>query len=197
MTLDEIGLKHNTDKSTRVHGYTLVYPRYLDVYKDKKFNMLEIGVAKGKSLRMWKEYFPNVSLHAIDIIHVASKKIPNGVHFHQGDQEDKAFLDKLAREHGPFDVIIDDGGHYWAQQKASFEALWEHITPGGIYIVEDLNTSYYAKKYKDGTGVNMVDFLKGKIDEVVREECTTDISFIHFWEELCFIRKKLDGIQEG
>jgi hypothetical protein len=53
------------------------------------------------------------------------------------------FSEKFAVTHGPFDIIIDDGGHKMYQQKASFNALWPQLSDGGLYIVEDTHSSYW------------------------------------------------------
>jgi cephalosporin hydroxylase len=62
------------------------------------------------------------------------------IHVHRGDQSDQSFLHDLARRHGPFDIVIDDGSHVNAHIRASFEALFvDHLKPGGYYIVEDIH----------------------------------------------------------
>ncbi len=48
-------------------------------------------------------------------------------------------LDKLA---GPIDILIDDGGHEMHQQITSFNYLFPHMRVGGLYFLEDLETSY-------------------------------------------------------
>ena len=65
------------------------------------------------------------------------------MHVHAGDQADRALLRRLADDYGPFDVVIDDGGHTAAQQVASFEALFPGLRPRGAYVVEDTHTSYW------------------------------------------------------
>ena len=52
------------------------------------------------------------------------------------------FLKSLADQYGPFDIVIDDGSHAPAHQVASLTALWPHVKVGGVYLVEDLHTSY-------------------------------------------------------
>ena len=62
-----------------------------------------------------------------------------------GDQSNTTFLSHfLERSGGNFDVIIDDGSHLPSHQVISFEALWKSVVPGGQYIVEDIETSYYS-----------------------------------------------------
>ena len=62
----------------------------------------------------------------------------------KGDQSDsnfwKKFLDKTG---GNFDIVIDDGSHVPSHQLLTFETVWPHITPGGIFVIEDIETSYW------------------------------------------------------
>ena len=40
------------------------------------------------------------------------------------------------------DVIIDDGAHHNSINAGCFKYLFKHVAPGGVYIIEDLNTAY-------------------------------------------------------
>ena len=61
----------------------------------------------------------------------------------QCSQVDAPQLSALAKEHGPFDFVIDDGSHENAHQIETFRILWPFVTDGGAYIVEDVQTSYW------------------------------------------------------
>ena len=61
---------------------------------------------------------------------------------HYGSQEDVQFLHRLASGIGQFDIIIDDGGHTMNQQKTSMITLLPIVRSSGIYVIEDLDTSY-------------------------------------------------------
>ena len=72
MNLKEIAKKHNrkTDKGNEIHSfkglsYLDIYQKYFESLKDKKINILEIGVLGGGSLRTWKEFFPNAEIRLI------------------------------------------------------------------------------------------------------------------------------------
>jgi hypothetical protein len=60
-----------------------------------------------------------------------------------GDQADPAFLRTLAEKTGPIDVLIEDGGHHMHQQLTTFREMWPAVRDGGVYLVEDLHTSYW------------------------------------------------------
>lgn len=69
-----------------------------------------------------------------------------------------------------FDIIIDDGGHTMNQQKTSFMFLLPLVRSGGLYIIEDLETSYmpsYGGNYWDPSST--ISFIKSFIDEIQSE----------------------------
>lgn len=77
MTLDEIGLKYNTDKSSRAHGYLDFYEKYFP--KDLQGRILEIGVMDGYSLKMWNEYYSKAEIIGIDIKEPQPLFLPNAI----------------------------------------------------------------------------------------------------------------------
>ena len=113
--------------------------------EDKPIKFLEIGIFEGASVKLWEEYFKNADLHFIDITFQNIKHFSNRSHYHLCDQENpeslQAFIQKTG---GDFDLIIDDGGHTMKQQITSFVTLFPYLKSGGIYIIEDLHTSYWS-----------------------------------------------------
>jgi hypothetical protein len=95
-----------------------------------------------------------------------AKLTDKGVNVVIGDQEDRKFLNDLADRVGEIDIVIDDGGHTMGQQIATFEELWPRVRDGGIFLVEDLHTSYWPKYgggYKrSGT---FIEYAKNLIDQ--------------------------------
>jgi hypothetical protein len=67
---------------------------------------------------------------------------------HYGSQDDIEFLKSLKVSDRFFDIIVDDGGHTMAQQTTSLVHLLRKVKSGGLYIIEDLHTSYFADKSK-------------------------------------------------
>lgn len=130
------------------HHYDEEYARHFEPLRDRPLNLLEIGIGGynlekrgGESLRAWEMYFPNATIHGLDI---EPKGWLDGgrIRTHVGDQSSPACLEKLNAEHGPFDVIIDDGSHMQPHIIASFGVLFPLLKPGGIYVVEDMATAY-------------------------------------------------------
>jgi hypothetical protein len=137
MTLNEIGLKHGTDKASSTHDYLDNYQKFLFSWKEKDFALLEIGVGNGGSLKMWKEYFPNARIYGID-----NNPDVAGEGIFIGDQKDEAFLEKINQEAGPFSVIIDDGSHVGDDMASTWKFLFPKILYPGYYFIEDTHTLY-------------------------------------------------------
>lgn len=121
------------DKGT-LHHYIESYDRLFTPYRYGKINVLEIGICKGHSLKMWREYFPDANIYGIDIDVI--DKIP-GVTMYQADQSDRARLEELFPD-TLFDIIIDDGSHKIQHQLLSAKYLWGKMRSGGLYIIEDI-----------------------------------------------------------
>ena len=148
-TLTQLAKKYATDK-WGIHHYTPHYDHFFNPLKHLPIALLEIGVGGegphqgGESLRMWKEYFPQARITSIDI-HDKSALEEDRIKIYQGDQTDTAFLEEVNLQSGPFDIIIDDGSHLNAHIIQSFKTLFPWLKQEGIYVVEDLQTSYWER----------------------------------------------------
>lgn len=141
--LDELAIRHGTDKSSKVHGYTRTYEEHFSGWSDRAVRLLEIGVGSGGSLRMWRDYFPNAQIFGLDC-RASPAAAAERITIFQGSQADGATLDRIAVQAGPFDIIIDDGSHRWSDQILALEQLYPHLAPGGVYAIEDLHTSWWS-----------------------------------------------------
>jgi hypothetical protein len=165
--LNEIGIKHGTDKSSLVHDYLWKYEKYFPFKRDEELKILEIGVLGGSSLKTWKEYFYNSKIIGIDINPECKKFEEDSVTIEIGSQFDDVFLKRIGETYGPFDLIIDDGSHINEHVIFSFKELFKFVAPKGLYVVEDVATSYWADYGGSPKGSDtMVSYFKERIDEV-------------------------------
>lgn len=157
--LNDIGLKYDADKSARFHNYLDFYQKQLP---DRKFSgrLLEIGVMDGLSMKMWREYYPDAEIVGIDIKDMAHLYNDNwGVPKSVKLLELNGTIEKPVRALGMFDIIIDDGSHYMHDQQRSFELLYySQLNKGGVYIIEDLWTSYID--YYQNAKLTTIEYLK-------------------------------------
>jgi hypothetical protein len=148
--------------------YFDIYDRYFSRYRGTDVHILEIGVYHGGSLQMWRDYFgPNARIFGVDINPYAKHFESEGTKVFVGDQENRAFLQSLTKEVPRVDILIDDGGHTMRQQIATFEVLFPHVSPEGIYLCEDLHTSYW-EAYGGGCRRKgtFIEFSKRLIDQL-------------------------------
>lgn len=166
-TLNEIALECGTDKGSDIHDYCRKYEKYLPFSRSIPLNILEIGVASGASLNMWVRWFYNACITGIDINPACKRFESLRITVEIGSQTNEKFLHDVNTRNGAFDLIIDDGSHQNAHQILTFQTLFPLLKDGGIYVVEDSCTSYWAQfgggLKKEGT---CMEYFKGLIDEV-------------------------------
>jgi hypothetical protein len=168
-SLDEIGQKYGTDKVD--HGYLPHYERLFAPLRCEPFNMLEIGVYEGASIRMWHEYFSAARIVDLDVNVRALEDDLRRYKFVHGDQTDLLLLELLAQEYR-FRLVIDDGSHLWAHPVFTFETLFPWTQPGGFYVCEDILTSYgeFAHQYHGGAKESAAAYFFRLADTVVAGE---------------------------
>jgi len=149
VNLGELSVRFGSDKWAHFHWYTQHYERHFAPLRNDPVRVLEIGVGGydnpeigGGSLRMWQLFFPRGLVYGLDLFEKPHTYGPR-TRTIQGDQSDPKFLNELGCELGPFDIIIDDGSHVNDHVKTSFRSLFPHVRPGGLYIIEDLQTAYW------------------------------------------------------
>lgn len=151
------------DGTERIHKLRHYLPIYQAVLTRTE-RMLEIGVDRGGSLDMWRQYMPNATIVGLDINpRAAQYDDPGGnVHVRIGDQTDIRFLEAVFDEFGTFDTVLDDGGHTPKQMIGSFQYLFPRLKPGGVYLVEDVCANYWTP-YRDQPE-SFIDFTKWLMD---------------------------------
>lgn len=140
--LAAIGARHNTDKLP--HGYLRHYAARFGHLRHQPITLLEIGTWQGAGVKTFREFFDHPGSKIVGLDH-APEWLPgleDRIVVEIGKQEDLAFQDDFGKRHGPFDIVIDDGGHKPGQHLASLQALWPYVKPGGWYVVEDMHSIF-------------------------------------------------------
>jgi len=170
-----------------VHNYLNLYDAHIGYMGESATSILELGVFRGASLLLWEEAFPNAQVYGVDIkprhdmlISDANTRIKT----FKGRQEDEQFMSSQVIPRGPFDIIIDDGGHKPLEMRGSFNLLWESVRPGGWYVVEDLYGNYRKGRIQH----TIMEHLKNMVDEM-NIQCK--VQSMHFYYNICFIQKSL------
>jgi hypothetical protein len=155
-SLTTLANQNRCDKGTEWsfrHKYTYLYDLLFWPYRDASINFLELGLAVGgpdsngglversvdsPSVSMWLAYFSNATIHGFDISDF-SRLRHERFRFVRGDAGVSEDLDVLAGSAPHFDIIIDDASHASYHQQLALKMLWPRLSPGGLYIIEDLH----------------------------------------------------------
>lgn len=165
----------NCLQSTKWIPYLKLYDEYTNKFINKKSKILEIGVRHGGSLECYSKIFKNAEIYGIDI-NPECKTLKEKYNFNIfiGSQDDDVFLKGIQDTVNNLDIIIDDGSHIYNHIYKSFNYLFPLLNDGGIYVIEDLH--------------------KGPID--FNKLLNKDIDEIILYDQICFIKKSINGKQK-
>ena len=145
--LDVIGIKHHTDKCSMIHNYLGKYEFFLQCFRNQPIRLLELGIFQGASLRMWQEYFPHAEIFGVDIREGCSQYEDERIHIIQTDLSNVDAVIRL-KDIRP-QIIIDDASHIVSHQLLALFTLFDVLPSGGVYILEDLETSLNPEQFED------------------------------------------------
>ena len=198
-----------TKSSDKWEPYFDVYERHLGwiQFMSKPITLVEVGVQKGGSLEMWKEYVgPWGKVIGIDIDPICANLQYNSPNAKVviGDQGDPAFWDSFLKDHKSIDIFIDDGGHFMDQQVLTFEKVFPTMPLNSVYICEDCHTSYMSYN-GGGLGVksSFIEYAKSLVDVIHKSwlqemdsgierkfKLVKDLTSIHFYDSMVVFEKR-------
>ena len=139
------------------HAYGAAYAEAFGRFRYRRIKLLEIGLLSGASLLAWRCYFPFATTVGADI-EPKPQFAGRRTRVYTADQSDAADLDRIVEAEGGFDIIIDDGSHLSAHQIFTFRHLFARLRDGGLYVVEDVQTSFWRGGVRgfdwDGAGID-------------------------------------------
>ena len=210
--LNEFGAKYKTDKINEHHSfagknYLDIYDFYLRDLKDNNTTMLEIGIREGSSLRTFRDYFKNGHIIGLDI-NPETAFSENRISTYIGSQSSSDIVNKIFKDFPVINVVLDDGSHVNELTIASFNLIFDKLPSGSFYIIEDLACSYLEENLAGDIvrggwpGMSLNDPSVQMVNR--REDMNTffqkiikdlddrkgEVEFIHFWSQLCVIKKK-------
>lgn len=191
-TLESIGRTYGTDKVT--HGYLPIYETFLDEVRPFAKKVLEIGIAGGASLRMWQDYFPQAVVVGVDHNKDYCKVVGERIRCVCGDATKPETWDRVRNSfQDGFDLLVDDGFHTTADIITAFGFAFPLVRSGGLYVIEDVGTSYDPLYQRDNHHVggvkNAVEFFKTFVDDI-NTNADSPYESIHFHKSLVIIRKR-------
>lgn len=176
--MQELGVKYKTDKITH-HKYHEIFPTYIEKFYNNTGGIVEVGLLAPESqaglasLNMWLELFPNMHIYGLD--KATQDEFKNRYTILNCDQSDARQLDRcIEKINLPIYLINDDGSHIPEHQLLTFNKLFPLLEVNGVYIIEDIETSYWTKgglygyetSYGKGHRKSIVEIFKQAIDGV-------------------------------
>jgi hypothetical protein len=204
-TLDSLGLRYKTDKASSDHNYLSSYEEFLPVKREDSFTFVEIGVFRGASALMWSEWFPNASVVGLDVKPPKLRSTPKNLTLVVGNATIDITVERLSKKFVAPLVVLDDGSHLWDQQRAALQRFWPWLKSGGIYIIEDLQSSFEAGFAKEDAFsfvdlmVKLAQSLQLRGDELKRfqrlgpswfVDLAREVRSVNFMHGAVLIRKK-------
>jgi len=190
-----------TRKATKWEPYFDVYDAYFEKFVDKSPTVVEVGVWHGGSLQMWAEYFgEGAQIYGIDRDpNILNSPVP-GTHMVVGDQGDPEFWKTFLTQVPSIDVFVDDGGHHMHQQILTLEHVWPHIHEQGVYICEDVHTSYQPFFGGHPGAHTFMEYAKGLVEVMHRNHHGgtrsppnshrfSDLKSVHFYDSMVVLQK--------
>lgn len=159
-----IGASYDTDKSSQrkndsrlvyCHPYTIFYDSIFKHLKNEQLTLAEIGIFKGASLLMWRDYFPQAEIHGYEysksfINHFKENFSSERINLYEIDVTRDASIRSSFKAAGLlYDIIIDDSTHQMDDQIRIIQNVYPFLKPGGIFIVEDIFKKYKEQDYID------------------------------------------------
>lgn len=207
--LGDLARRFLTDKWGGVHWFADIYEQHPRPYRDLPVRVLEIGIGGyghpaqgGEGMRVWKRYFHRGLVIGADIYDksgVDEQRLVTVV----ADQSSPDALAALDDQYGPFDIIIDDGSHVNSHVRTSFETLFPRLRSGGLYVIEDLYTSFwpgYGGNPSAGptTSVGLVQSLVEGLQHQERPGFAAGyferhVTGVHAYHNLAFIEKGVNA----
>ncbi len=149
-------LRPPTDKFST--GLANAYTKLFGDWRPKPIRVLEIGIWKGGSLWFWSELFPHPESLIVGVdIRIPPGPFPANPKIYACNQNDVCGLQQIASQHGPFDLIVDDGSHFTTETRVCFDTLFTAVKTGGYYVIEDWAVGYW--KDRDSRFGGMVEIV--------------------------------------
>jgi hypothetical protein len=140
--LKDIVDNSRTDKNT-IHSYLDIYDLLFNRIQFVARNVLEVGIQRGGSMKLWSDYFMGAKIFGLDIMNFNEinshliKDDPRIVLYTGVNAYDPSFVTN-SLSHTKYDVMIDDGPHTLESMKQFIHLYVPLMSEIGILVIEDV-----------------------------------------------------------
>jgi len=125
-------------------GYLPLYEMLFTPIRMEAKKILEIGVQSGKSITLLRDFFENAQIHGWDI-DPSCRRNDNRISIDILNHDNKCdVISNLEKIGNDIDIIIDDGSHRMNSQQCLLAWCLKYVKSGGIYVTEDIGTSFHV-----------------------------------------------------
>jgi hypothetical protein len=211
LPLHRIGGYHGTNKAKIFNlglSYLDIYERYLRDWRGRDLAVLELGVYRGESLRMWRTYFPKARVYGLDIDPAAVERVRGEFTVFTGPQSDGATIGPALDAIGPeLMLVVDDASHVNELTIAAFDLIFPRLPSGAVYVIEDLAPESYDAPRPDAPGsqynagvssANRREQFDAFVDELIHDADSMGsgrwgegraVAFVHAWPGLLVVQR--------
>ena len=125
---------------------------------DRVDHIVDLGIFKGGSVALFNELFRPRRLIAVELAEqrvgmldafVEQHSLGEVIRLYYGkNQQDRDLLTRILRDDfggAPLDLVVDDCSHRYRPTRASLNALFPHLRPGGMYVIEDWGWAHWTR----------------------------------------------------
>jgi 23S rRNA U2552 (ribose-2'-O)-methylase RlmE/FtsJ len=159
---EHAGLGDKGTLHSYIDGY---YESAFGPFRDSATRVLEVGINRGHSLVVWKEFFPNAEIIGVDIADYGIRDANFTLIYGDATKEETFNgIDNI-------DIAIDDGSHMLEHQLRTFMILFPKLKKGGLYVIEDIQdidaTITFFKNLDPSFDLYDLRTVKGRYDDVI------------------------------
>ena len=159
-----------TDKDT-THSYLDLYESLLQKKKDTARAVLEVGIGdfghkNGGSIKLWRDYFPNATVYALDILprHRIMDELLNDdrviIHASSNAYDEGFFTREFLNKNIKCDFMLDDGPHSLDSMKNFIKLYSQIMTDDGILIIEDVQDMSWLEILREEVPEHLKPYVK-------------------------------------
>ena len=183
-TMDHIADNSLTDKNT-AHCYFGTYESLFTQIRKTVKNVLEVGIYHRGSIQLWRDYFVNANIYAVDICDMnfikkhSIKSDKNITLFTNTNGYDDNFIKNNFHDKNiKFDVIIDDGPHT-LQTNVEFIIKYSSLlSETGIMVIEDVQDFNWIETFKQYVPNDLKQYIQVYDLREVKNRRYDDILFV-------------------
>lgn len=159
-----------SDKEYFHHYISNFYCDKLTPRKNQTLNILEIGIFKGDSLKLWEDFFPNANIYGLDIEDNTNYIYSDRVKKYILNAYNDTTINFIKELNIKFDIIIDDGPHTFESQDYACKNYKQFLNDGGLFVIEDVilqNMGQLQKNNPDFKTLSLLHIAQCYMDNIL------------------------------